>query len=299
MKQEPLVSVVMNCYDGEKYLREAIDSVLTQTYQHWEIIFWDNQSTDRSAEIFKSYADPRLKYFYAPKHTWLYEARNYAVEKAGGEFLAFLDVDDWWAMSKLEKQISLFSDPDVGLVCSNYWVVSERKNKRWEGFERPVPTGWVLNDLLRAYFVGLPTLVVRRSALASFDHPFNPRYHVIGDFDLVVRLAIHWKLNYVHESVAFYRQHDGSESYKHRSRQIDELGHWLGEMSEVESITSCSNWHLVKNNYIFHNAVNQALLGNKKAVYRLSKELPWGIPKIKLLFCLVLPTYYLQQKFQH
>jgi len=81
MKQEPLVSVVMNCYNGEKYLREAIESVLTQTCQNWEIIFWDNQSTDRSAEIFKSYADPRLKYFYAPKHTWLYEARNYAIEK--------------------------------------------------------------------------------------------------------------------------------------------------------------------------------------------------------------------------
>ena len=82
--KQPLVSVIMNCYDGEKYLTEAIDSVLAQTYQNWEIVFWDNQSTDRSAEIIKSYTDPRVKYFYAPKHTWLYEERNYAIEKASG-----------------------------------------------------------------------------------------------------------------------------------------------------------------------------------------------------------------------
>ena len=69
MTSKPLVSILMNCYNGEKFLREAIESVLAQTYNNWELIFWDNQSTDRSAEIFKSYFDKRLKYFYALKHT--------------------------------------------------------------------------------------------------------------------------------------------------------------------------------------------------------------------------------------
>src|SRR5690349_15614731 len=110
--KQPLVSVIMNCFNGEKYLRHAIDSVLSQSYKNFEIIFWDNQSTDRSAEIFKSYTDTRLKYFYAPKHTWLYEARNYAIQKASGQFIAFLDSDDWWETHKLEKQISLFEDPE-------------------------------------------------------------------------------------------------------------------------------------------------------------------------------------------
>jgi len=93
----------MNAFNGEKYLREALDSVLKQSYANWELIFWDNQSTDKSSEIFLSYDDDRLKYFYAPSHTPLYEARNYAVEKSEGEFLAFLDVDDWWLPTKLEQ----------------------------------------------------------------------------------------------------------------------------------------------------------------------------------------------------
>ena len=87
--EKPLVSVIVNCFNGEKYLREALDSVITQTYKNWEIIFWDNQSTDKSAEIFKSYKDNRLKYYYASSHSSiLYEARNYALEKANGDFLS-------------------------------------------------------------------------------------------------------------------------------------------------------------------------------------------------------------------
>ena len=103
MVEQPLVNVIMNCFNGEKYLREAIDSVKAQTYQNWELIFWDNQSTDDSAKIVQSYNDPRINYFYAPNHTLLYEARNYAVEKSLGQFIAFLDVDDYWDENKLEE----------------------------------------------------------------------------------------------------------------------------------------------------------------------------------------------------
>ena len=63
MSNEPLVSIIINCFNGEKYLRKCIESVISQTYKNWEIIFWDNKSSDRSAQIFKSYKDTRLKYY--------------------------------------------------------------------------------------------------------------------------------------------------------------------------------------------------------------------------------------------
>lgn len=289
---ESLVSVLMNCYNGEKYLREAIDSVLTQTYQNWEIIFWDNQSTDRSAEIFRSYKDPRLKYYLAPKHTYLYEARNFALEKAGGEFIAFLDVDDWWLPNKLEKQIPLFSDSEVGIVCGNYWIASERKNKRWKACRRAVPTGWVLNDLLKSYFVGLLTLIVRRSALAELSYPCDPRYHVIGDLDLVIRLSNRWKLDCVQEPVAVYRAHEGNESIKHSVRHIDELECWLWEMKEIENVRSCPNFHLAESRIAYLKAVQRVLQADKRGAYLLFRDLPWGQLKIRLTAALLLPTYF-------
>ena len=88
--EEPLVSIMMNCYNGEKYLREAIESVLAQTFQNWELIFWDNQSTDQSANIFKSYKDPRLKYFLSPEHTDLGGGRAKAFQHLKGEFIAMM-----------------------------------------------------------------------------------------------------------------------------------------------------------------------------------------------------------------
>jgi glycosyltransferase involved in cell wall biosynthesis len=191
---QPLVSVIMNCYNGEKYLQEAIDSVLAQTYKNWEIILWDNQSTDKSAEIFKSYDDRRLKYNYAPVHTLLYEARNYAIDKSHGDFLAFLDVDDWWEPRKLEKQVPLFDDPEVGFVCSNYWIVNEKQGTRKLFRNKKIPHGWVLNDLLMDYPVGMLTLDLRRTAFSALSGGCDPRFHIIGDMDLVIRLAMKWKM---------------------------------------------------------------------------------------------------------
>ena len=81
MLKEPLVSVIINCFNGEKYLQKSIESVISQKYKNWEIIFWDNCSTDKSSKIFKNYNDDRLKYYLAGYHTkFLYEARNYALK---------------------------------------------------------------------------------------------------------------------------------------------------------------------------------------------------------------------------
>ena len=65
-KQEPLVSIIVNCFNGERFLRQALDSILSQTYQNWEVIFWDNQSTDKSAEIYKVIMKNALNIFTLP-----------------------------------------------------------------------------------------------------------------------------------------------------------------------------------------------------------------------------------------
>ena len=125
MDNAPLVSIVMNCFNGQIYLKTALDSVLAQTYQNWELIFWDNQSVDKSVEIFKSYKNNRLKYYLAPVHSEiLYKARNYALEKTNGEFIAFLDTDDLWDKNKLQTQVQYMEKNMDCLVCytDEIWV---------------------------------------------------------------------------------------------------------------------------------------------------------------------------------
>ena len=116
----PLVSVIINCYNSDRYLKETLDSVLSQSYKNWEIIFWDNQSIDKSAQYFNNYNDSRFKYFYAPEHTSLSTARNLAAFKAEGSFLAFLDCDDVWLPEKLSIQINSALNDDIGFVYSKF-----------------------------------------------------------------------------------------------------------------------------------------------------------------------------------
>lgn len=118
-KNQPIVSVIMNCLNCSKYVHEAIDSVYAQTYKNWEIIFWDNSSTDSSAEIARSY-DERVRYFRGDRTVPLYAARNYALKQARGKYIAFLDCDDIWLPEKLEWQVPMFErDSEIGLIYTN------------------------------------------------------------------------------------------------------------------------------------------------------------------------------------
>ena len=143
---KPLVSVIMNCHNGEKYLEESIQSVISQTYDNWELIFWDNRSEDKSSEIFKKYQDKRFKYFYANKHTSLYEARNLAIQKSTGDFISFLDTDDLWEKQKLEKQMDYFDDHSIGVVYSNYWLAKKDLRKKKINFRKRLYRGDVYNE---------------------------------------------------------------------------------------------------------------------------------------------------------
>jgi len=239
----PLVSVIMNCYNGEKYLPRAIESVLNQSYQNWEFIFWDNQSTDKSSEIFKSYSDQRLNYFYASTHTLLSEARNQAVLKSQGVLVAFLDVDDYWLPNKLEHQVSFFVDPQVGMSCGNYILVNERTNKKHKiqkaALTKTLASGYVLNDLLSDYFVHFSTLIVRRRALTELEYLFDRRFSVIHDFDFVIRLSLNWKLSSLQEPIAIYRWHDTNYGFTSKLSISDEFNLWYEDAKLIPSILKC------------------------------------------------------------
>ena len=118
MSENSLVSIIVNCFNGQKYLKDTLDSIISQTYNNWELIFWDNKSTDSSAQVFKKYKDKRFKYYLSNSHTSLNEARLNAFKEVKGDFFAFLDSDDLWLPNKLEKQLENFSS-DIAFIYSN------------------------------------------------------------------------------------------------------------------------------------------------------------------------------------
>jgi len=260
---EPLVSILMNCYNGEKFLEEAINSVLAQTYKNWELIFWDNQSTDQSAYILKSYNDPRIKYFLAPEHTDLGGGRAEAFQYLTGEFIAILDTDDIWLPQKLEKQVPLFEDPEIGIVISDTFFFNEKTEKALYG-NKPPPTGCVFEKLLTNYFVSFETVVFRRSTILKLPRAFDPDFGFIADFDLVVRLSRISKLEFCPEVLAKWRVHEDSSTWESPITFVEEREHWImKQMTEDPSFSE-----IYKNQIKIFNSTNY----RGRAVFEISNN---------------------------
>ena len=294
-KTEPLVSIIVNCFNGEKYLKESLDSILNQTYKNWEIIFWDNRSTDQSSKIFKSYKDQRFKYFYAFEHTLLYKARNEAIKKADGELLAFLDVDDWWEKDKLELQVPLFNDFEVGLVYGNHYIFNEKTNTKKIFIKKKLPNGFILNNLLKKYHIGILTVVIRKSCLESKVSPFNEKFHIIGDFDLIIKMSEKHKFDCVQKSIASYRLHEKNESLLQDSRYIEELKYWHKDMLASSEISKNENFKNIINIINFIEIKNYIQKSNVQQAKILMKKMPISLKKIKYMIALLLPNYFLKR----
>jgi len=206
---DSLVSVIINCLNGEKFLREAIDSVYAQTYNNWEIILWDNASTDKTAEIGQSY-DSKIKYYKSEKVIPLGDARNKALKQCKGEFIAILDCDDIWAPDKLEKQIPLFKESSIGLVFCDC-IFFKAGGKEWRHYSKRRPyIGNCFRQLLTDFSLVLSTVVIRTSVFKNLDEHFDTRFNVLEDADLFRRIAFYWEVDFVNEPLAKWRVHKDS-----------------------------------------------------------------------------------------
>jgi glycosyltransferase involved in cell wall biosynthesis len=203
MKENPLVSILMNCYNGERYLKESLQSVLNQTYKNWELIFWDNCSTDDSKRIFSLCKDKRMKYFLSDRHTNLGEARRLASQQIKGDLVAILDVDDLWMPDKLEKQINCFEDDQVGISITNTIIFSDKGAKKM--YTAGHKSGFVYADMLRNYDISLETVMFRKSLLGEIQ--FSGAYKHIADYDLIMRILERSKLSYLDNVLAKWRVH--------------------------------------------------------------------------------------------
>jgi glycosyltransferase involved in cell wall biosynthesis len=228
----PLVSIIMNCFNCEKYLGAALNSVYAQTYSHWEIIFWDNASTDRSGEIARSY-DHRLRYFKGEETVLLGTARNKALEQAGGEFIAFLDCDDLWMPEKLEKQIPLFDDPEVGLAFCDTVFFNDNNYEERLYRRRKYATGKCFSALLMDNFITMPSVVIRRAALVQQSEWFDPRFSMNEEADLFIRIAYNWNFAMVNEPLAKWRIHPASLTWRKSSVFADELLEMLEKYKRI------------------------------------------------------------------
>ena len=186
------VSILMNGYNAQKYLKEAIESVYSQTYKNWEIIFIDNCSTDSTKIIIDAY-DDKIKYYKTPENVSLCTARVFAKEFIKGDFFCVLDTDDLWLPTKLEKQVALMLQyQDVGVIYTNTVYFTDSGNESL-AYKRLMPSGNLFADLLSDYFFSFETVMVRKDVMDHFNIYFNPKYNVSSDAEFFTKISFFTK----------------------------------------------------------------------------------------------------------
>lgn len=135
-----LVSIITPCFNSEKYVSQAIQSVLNQTHQNWELLLIDDYSSDTTFSIISNFAshDARIKVFKLDKNSGAGVARNFAIKKATGNYIAFLDADDLWETEKLEKQLHFMQTQRIPFTFSFYETIDEAGNLRNETITTPL-----------------------------------------------------------------------------------------------------------------------------------------------------------------
>ena len=236
-----LISVIVNCNNGEKYLEKCISSILQQTYKNFEIIFFDNFSLDNSKNIISNFNDQRIKYYYSSNKLALYDARNKALEKASGELIAFLDVDDWWDKNYLSIREDLFRDEKIDFFYSNGFIYHEKIKKLKKYKNKVLPGGKIYKFLAKDYFIIISGLIIRKKIFEQIGN-FNKNFNIIGDFDFVMRMSENYNSCVHNQPLFIYRSHEDNFSKKNLELFYKEFGEWYHNQEKINK----KNFNLYK-----------------------------------------------------
>ena len=287
VKTLPKISIIMNCYNGEEYLKESLKSILTQSYVNWELIFFNNNSNDNSKKIFRSFKDKRFKYFFSSKLLSLYNARNIALEKTKGDYISFLDVDDIWKKNKLKTQLKKIKQTKTDFVYSNYNIL--KNNTLSIGFKKKQPEGFISSILLKRPFIPILTVFFKKKILKENNLKFDKQFNIIGDFDLFFRLSQIVAFSYIHEPLAIYRKHLQNFSILNTSLFVKEYNLWLKQNKKMLDKTAIKNLK-----YLISYLSVKTHIFNSKYFLAIKEfiKYPLSFNKFKLFAFFLLPKKY-------
>jgi glycosyltransferase involved in cell wall biosynthesis len=215
----PKVSVVIPTHNRAEFLRTAIQSVLKQTFQNFEIIVVDDASEDHTSAVIKSVGDARIRYVRHETHSGQGATRNAGLHKASGEYVALLDDDDEWLPEKLEKQVRVLdgSSSNVGMVYTGVLRI-EASSRRLIDRIIPGKRGSLFQDLCQKNWIGgCSSVMVRRSCFEKVGW-FDEELAAQADYDMWLRISQEFDIEYIREPLVFYIAHDNTISTNYESR---------------------------------------------------------------------------------
>lgn len=204
----PKISVIMPAYNAEKYLREAMDSILEQTFTDFELIVINDCSRDSTEQIILSYQDPRIVYLKNEKNLGVAGTLNRGLQVARGEYIARMDADDKSVPHRLQKQLAYMqANPRTVLCGSRVTIFTDAGEQRLCDY--PTEDGQIRTALLFSCPMAHPSVMIRRSVMEQEGLSYEEAFEKVEDYRLWTRLAECGQLCNLHEPLLWYRKHPG------------------------------------------------------------------------------------------
>lgn len=205
-----LVSVIMPTYNAERLIAASIQSALNQSYKSWELIIIDDCSTDRTADIIKGFSDTRIHYYKCDKNLGVAQARNLGISRANGEWIAFLDSDDIWEPTKLEKQIGFIEKNDrAKLVFTASSFINENGDRL--DYILPAPEIVTAKELLKQNVLSCSSVLIAKEYILKIPFPSSKTLH--EDYVAWLKILDEIDVAYgINEPLLIYRMSPNSKS---------------------------------------------------------------------------------------
>ena len=206
----PQVSIIMPVYNGEKYIKETIESILSQTFKDFEFIIIDDHSTDNSVNIISSFKDPRIKLSVNEKNLGLSNTLNLAIENSKAKYIARMDHDDISLPNRIEEQFNFMEqNPEIG-ACGTYIKMFGFGEPRIKKF--PLKGSDIKAELLLHSPMAHPTVMFRKEVLKKYDLKYNSEYDGAEDYDLWERMNTVTIMANIPKILLNYRLHESQLS---------------------------------------------------------------------------------------
>ncbi|NTS78280.1 glycosyltransferase [Catenovulum sp. SM1970] len=209
---KPLISVVIPAYNAGQYIEETLQSVFKQDYSNLEILVVNDGSTDNTLEILNKYQDKITIFDIA--NSGVSYARNFAVEHAKGDWLAFIDADDLWDTDKLSKQYAQLNG-NLWSHCNSYYIGEEQSGKVTRAELSELAGGFIFDKLILENFITTSTILIDKQIFIDAGG-FDEKLAALEDWKLWLDIAIKHPISYIEQPVAKYRVYQGSTSRKAR-----------------------------------------------------------------------------------
>lgn len=215
MNNSPLVSVIMPVYNCELYIKEAIKSILNQTYSNFEILAIDDASTDSTLDIIKGFNDSRINIIEKPCNSGYTNSLNLGIQLAKGKYIARMDGDDISVLGRFEKQVQFLEENEKVILCGG-WFRILGSNKV---IQLPEKDNEIKSHLLRGNCIAHPSVMLRKEALEGLDMIYDVTKEPAEDYDLWTRLFLKGTYNNLQEVLIDYRTHSNQVSNKRNEIQ--------------------------------------------------------------------------------